>query len=108
MPEVQVGLRRPRLPGVCGQGAVRQVQEAEAMILFYRERNGDYLAINTATNGYYRRTFGKDHFEGRATAIEGLVTSVCTTGISRGFLRQECRRVAKGRVPADWRKAIGL
>ncbi len=78
------------------------------MILFYRERNGDYLAIDTATNDYYRRIFGKDHFEGRATAIEGLVASVCTTGISRDFLRQECTRVAKCRVPVAWRKAIGL
>lgn len=78
------------------------------MILFYRERNGDYLAIDTATNRYYRDNFGKDHFEGRATAIAGLVSSVCTTGISREFLHQECRRVAKRHVPAPWRQAIGL
>ena len=78
------------------------------MILFYRERDGDFLAIDTATNRYYRDTFGKDHFEGRATAIQGLVGSVCTTGISRQFLREQCRRLAKRRVPAAWRKAIGL
>ena len=69
------------------------------MILFYRERSGDYLAIETATNPYYRQTFGKDHFERRATAIEGLVTSVCTTGISRGILREHCKRVAKSPRP---------
>ena len=78
------------------------------MILFYRERNSDYLAIDTATNRYYRQIYNKDHFEGRATAIAGLVGSVCTTGISREFLHQECKRVAKRRVPVEWQKAIGL
>jgi len=78
------------------------------MVLFYQEQNGDFLAIDTATNGYYRTNVGKDQFEGRATAIVGLVGSVCTTGISREFLRQECKRVPKSAVPVEWRKAIGL
>jgi len=78
------------------------------MILFYRESNGDYLAIDTSTNAYYMQTFGKDQFEGRATAIEGQVGSVCTTGISREFLRTKCKRVAKAKVPVEWRSAIGL
>lgn len=78
------------------------------MIQFYREDSGDYLAIDTATNRYYRDTFGKDQFEGRATAIQGLVTSVCTTGVSRQFLRERCKRVGKVSVPAAWRQAIGL
>ena len=38
------------------------------MILYFREKNGDYLAIDTATNRYYLATFGKDQIEGRATA----------------------------------------
>lgn len=75
------------------------------MIVFYRENNGDFLAIDTATNRYYRVD---DHFEGRATAIAGLVGSVCTTGISRKYLKQHCRRVAKSRVPEEWQRAIGL
>jgi hypothetical protein len=78
------------------------------MILFFQERNGDFLAIDTGTNRYCLDHFGQDHFEGRATAIAGLVGSVCTTGISRGFLKAQCRRVARAKVPADWRKAIGL
>jgi len=78
------------------------------MICFFREHNGDYLAIDTSTNAYYLDNFGKDHFEGRATAIEALVGSVCTTGISREFLRTKCKRVAKGKVPDEWRKAIGI
>jgi len=77
-----------------------------AMISFYREHNGDYLAIDTATNAYYLDVLAKDYFEGRATAIAGLVGSVCTTGISRGFLGTTCRRVARAKVPAEWRRAI--
>src|SRR5437879_1446124 len=78
------------------------------MICFYRERNGDYLALDTATNPFYLDVLGKDHFEGRATAIAGLVGSVCTTGISREFLRTNCKRVARAKVPGEWRRAIGI
>jgi len=78
------------------------------MITYFRERNGDYLAIETTSNAYYRMNFNKDHFEGRATAIAGQVGSVCTTGVSRDFLQQQCKRVAKAKVPAKWLKAIGL
>ena len=78
------------------------------MILFFQERNGDFLAINSSTNHYYLDHFGHDHFEGRATAIEGLVGSVCTTGINRDYLQAQCQRVPRAAVPADWREAIGL
>ena len=78
------------------------------MIHFYRDCCGDFLAIDTATNTYYRTAFGQDQFEGRATAIEGLLGSVCTTGIGREYLRQNCWRIAKAAVPAEWRQVIGL
>lgn len=78
------------------------------MIAFYQEKNGDYLAIDTSTNAYCLDVLGRDHFEGRATAIEGLVGSVCTTGISRVYLRKNCERVARAKVPAEWRGAIGF
>jgi hypothetical protein len=78
------------------------------MILYYREHNGDFLAIDTATNRFYLDTYGKDHFEGRATAIAGLIGSVCTTGISREYLRANCKRVPRVKVPVEWRRAIGL
>lgn len=78
------------------------------MILYYREHNGDFLAIDTSTNSYYLRIFGKDHFEARATAIERQVGSVCTTAVSREFLRTNCMRVARANVPKAWRRAIGL
>jgi hypothetical protein len=78
------------------------------VILYYRERNDDYLAIDTGTNDYCRQVLGRDDFEGRAAAIAGLVGSVCTTGISRKFLAGNCRRVARARVPLAWRRAIGF
>ena len=77
------------------------------MIRYYREANGDYLAIDAETNVYYRRVLGCDHFEGRAAAIAGLAGSVCTTGVSREYLRAWCKRVAEDAVPATWRRAIG-
>ena len=78
------------------------------MILYYREKNGDFLAIDTATNGYYRQVLGHDTFEGRATAIAGLLGSVCTTGIARAYLAENCKRVARVSVPAEWRRVIGF
>jgi hypothetical protein len=78
------------------------------MIAYYQESNGDFLAIDTSTNRYYRENVVEDSFEGRATAIAGLVGSVCTTGISREFLRMNCKRVAKSKVPGEWLRAIGL
>lgn len=78
------------------------------MIVYYREKNGDYLAIDTASNAYYRQVLGQDHFEGRATAIAGLFSSTCTTAVSRAYIQAECKRVAKARVPAAWLRAIGL
>jgi hypothetical protein len=86
---------------------VSNVEEA-AVILFYQEDDGGFLAIDTATNAYYRQVLGQDHFEGRATAIEGQVGSVCTTAISREYLARHCKRVARAKVPADWLRAIGL
>ena len=77
------------------------------MIQFYRENNGDFLALDTATNRLYLGIFGQDHFEGRATAIAGVVGSVCTTGISREYLRTNCKRVPRAKVPVEWRLAIG-
>jgi hypothetical protein len=76
------------------------------MIQFFQEDDGDYLAIDTATNRFYLDAYGKDHFEGRATALQGMVSSVCTTGVSREFIRSHCKRVARVSVPAEWQKAI--
>ena len=77
------------------------------MIAYFRENNGDFLAVDTSTNRYYREHFGQDCFEGKATAIAGLVGSVCTTGISGEFLRGKCKRVARSKVPGEWLRAIG-
>ena len=78
------------------------------MILFYQEKDGGFLAIDTDTRSYYLATFGRDEYEGRATAIEGQVGSVCTTGIAKAYLARNCKRVSRAKVPADWLRAIGL
>jgi hypothetical protein len=78
------------------------------MIVYFREQNGDFLAVEWGTRGYYLGTFGRDEYQGRATAIAGLLSSVCTTGISRAFLREKCKRVARAAVPVQWLKAIRL
>ncbi len=78
------------------------------MLLFYREPNGDYLAITTNTakyDGILRERYREKTYEGRATAIAKLVTSVCTTAIGQSFL-YTCKRVAKKDVPPEWIKAI--
>jgi hypothetical protein len=76
-------------------------------IVYYQEKeSGDYLAVDTSTNAYYRQQ-GRDHFEGRSTAIQGDVNSVCTTGISREYLKTKCKRVLLRKVPQEWLEAIG-
>ena len=78
-------------------------------IRYYQEiETGDYLAVDTDTNEYYRKNFGKDFFESRATAIAEQVGSVCTTNVSRSYLQEKCRPVAKQDVPEEWLRAIAL
>ena len=66
------------------------------MIVFYREDNGDYLAIDTATNAYYRTNFGKDHFEGRATAI----AAAGRVGMHHGGFEG----LPQGPMPTSWKE----
>ncbi len=70
---------------------------------YYQERNkaGDYVSADPSTLEYYRK-LGKNEMEGRATAIQGDVTSVCTTGLSLEWLRNKCRRVRKADIPQKW------
>jgi hypothetical protein len=71
---------------------------------FYRERDsGDYLAVFPAESTYRD---GQRVCDGRATAIAGLLTSVCTTGIGDRYLRGNCTRVRRRQVPADWLKSL--
>lgn len=75
------------------------------MQLFYREANGDYLAVETETADRAGRMALR--YEGRASAIEGLPSSVCTTGIWAGYLAKCCETVERADVPDEWIKAIG-
>lgn len=73
---------------------------------YYQERNGDYVSVDPSTLDYYLTNFGKAQFESRATAIQGLVTSVCTTAVSIEFLRTKCRRVSKANISAEWLEVL--
>jgi hypothetical protein len=77
-------------------------------LMYYQEQDkaGDYVSIDPTTNEYYLKNFHRDVFEGRATAIHGNVTSVCTTGISRTWLKKKCHRVAKDSIPAKWLEVL--
>jgi len=80
-------------------------------VRYYREPNGDYLAIDYPSHKHYasarNSVLGCRCWEGRATCISGLITSVCTTGISGTFL-MGCVKVRKADVPPEWIQAIGL
>jgi hypothetical protein len=69
---------------------------------YYRERNkdGDYLSVDPSS------AEGKALLEARATAIQGLRSSVCTTSVHVHYLRLKCRRVRKADVPAEWLEVL--
>jgi hypothetical protein len=71
---------------------------------YYQERNKsrDYISIDPSTNEYYLDNGLGNLFEGRCTAIQGAVNSVCTSSVSHNFLHSRCRRVAKASIPAEW------
>jgi hypothetical protein len=72
---------------------------------YYREKaTGDYLVIDPDTLPYYRKNFGKNEYEGKATAIAKEINSVCTTAISHAFLMENCVRIGKSEVPQQWLK----
>lgn len=80
----------------------------ETAVEFYREINGgDYLAVEVGTQGYYR-DHGKDEMQGRAAAIAGDPSSVCTTGIGLEYLAEKCVRVARADLPLEWRRHINM
>lgn len=75
------------------------------MRIFYQEPHGEYLVIETDTHDLYHYT-GKSQYEGRASAIDDLPTSICTTSISTEYLKN-CAEVERDDVPEEWLKAIG-
>lgn len=74
---------------------------------FYKEKEtGDYLCVDLDTNSYYKRNLGKDYFEGRAVSIINQPSSICTTGISREFIVQDCEEITKKDVPINYLKRL--
>lgn len=74
-------------------------------MIYYQEKDsGDYLCIDERSWRYYKQIYPQDsrRYEGRATAITGQVSSVCTTSLTIEYLRENCKRVLKKDIPQDW------
>lgn len=77
------------------------------MTLFYQEKSGDYLCVDTNLKQFAYRNKGIGHkevylqYDGRATCFVGVPSSINTTGIAHDFL-SDCKRVAKKDVPKIW------
>jgi hypothetical protein len=73
------------------------------MLHFYKEPSGDFLAVDMSEYAISRHSVNPEYAirEGRATALRGVVTSVCTTGISGAFL-STCQQVSRKDVPREW------
>ena len=70
---------------------------------YYREKDtGDYLCVDPDTCSYYQRIRQEPTMEGRAVAIAGLISSMCTTGIGLAYLSKSCKRIRKMDVPTEW------
>jgi hypothetical protein len=76
-------------------------------MMYYKEDNGDYLAVDPTTLSYYTTNFGRLEYEGRGSAIHGQAGSVQTTVVSKAYLEEHCTRIRKRDVPKDWLKYIG-
>lgn len=81
--------------------------EADGM-KYYQERDktGDYVSVDPGTAEYYCRIGQAGMVEGRAPALHGEVSTVCTVSLSREWLNRKCRRVRKADVPQAWRERL--
>jgi len=75
------------------------------MIVWYKEANGDYLAIETETEGNMA-TAG--NLYARGAAIEGLPTSMATLSVSRTYLEECCAIVPVEQVPEEGVKGANM
>lgn len=75
----------------------------QPLIAYYQEDNGDFLVVDLASTDV---NLGTLHVKGRAAAVEGDINSVADTSISRLFLQNKCKRVAKEDVHPAWQKAL--
>lgn len=70
---------------------------------YYKEIDtGDYLCVDVKSIDIYIKELGKFQYEGRATAIANMPTSICTTTMSKGFIEKDCVKVKKSEVPAEY------
>lgn len=71
------------------------------MLRYYREKEtGDYLLVDW--NSPIHRSRFETRWQARATCQAKNIYSINTTSIDKGFLRFECKAVAKRNVPSEW------
>ncbi len=66
------------------------------MIQWYREENGDFMAVDMEGE--------HGQLTARVACIEGLPTSMCTSTVSRTYLEECCAPVRLSQVPEEWRR----
>lgn len=77
------------------------------MIAYYKEDNGDYLAVNKeVTYRQFEALLGAAQFQARVTGTPGDPGSVYTTGVSETYLTKQCTPVDADNVPDKWLEAI--
>jgi hypothetical protein len=74
------------------------------MRCYFDPESGDYLSV-FPRQVRFDPTTGQRLFDGRAPAVQGLPSSVCTCTIGEEYL-SGCVRVRRGEVPSRWRRAI--
>lgn len=67
-------------------------------VRYYREDTGDFLMV--IFDREYRNTDGS--YSARAAAITGNASSVCTTNVSKEYLKEHCTLVRKAEVSSNW------
>jgi hypothetical protein len=77
------------------------------MITFFKEENGDYLAVNKDIEyRQFESLLGGAQYQALVTGAPGDPDSIYATSVSQSYLSDECTPVDREEVPQEWREAI--
>ena len=77
------------------------------MITYYKEENGDYLAVNKdVAYRQFESILGAAQYQALVTGAPGDPDSIYATGVSQSYLNELCTPVDEEEVPEEWREAI--
>ena len=74
-------------------------------MVFFRETNGDYLAVDPRSSRNFL-PFDVKHFECVAPSKPGSIKSVQKSQVTEEYLQTNCKKVAKKLVPEKWLDAL--